>query len=48
MFLGVCVLQTSGDILDNAKYRCNISEEFAVKVGKNVDVKLRDYIQYAA
>ena len=37
--------QVSGD-LDEVKYACNVSDELAERISKNVKVNLKDFVFY--
>lgn len=41
------LLQVGGDVMEDAKYRCNFSEDLARSVAQNVAMDLETYVLYA-
>lgn len=41
----ISALQVSGD-LDEVKYACNVSDELAERIARNVKVNLKDFVFY--
>ena len=39
------LVQTSGDVLEGALYRCNLSEDMATALAANIKLRLQDYLR---